>query len=82
MQTRQELTTAERQRNAATSQLEQAKRHALEQRRTMRQQSKHRDVVSGVDLQDRFADPRQQLDFEVYMAWVTRIPAAEKGTSL
>ena len=78
MQTRQELTTAERQRNAATAQLEQAKRHALEQRRTMRQQSKHRDVVSGVDLQDRFADPRQQLDFEVYMAWVTRIPAAEK----
>ena len=78
MQTRQELTTAERQRNAATSQLEQAKRHALEQRRTMRQQSKHRYVVSGVDLQDRFADPRQQLDFEVYMAWVTRIPAAEK----
>ena len=78
MQTRQELTTAEHQRSAATAQLEQAKRHALEQRRTMRQQSKHRDVVSEVDLQDRFADPRQQLDFEVYMAWVTRIPAAEK----
>ncbi|WP_288921239.1 hypothetical protein [uncultured Bifidobacterium sp.] len=78
MQTRQELTTAERQRDAASAQLEQAKRHALEQRRTMRQQSKHRDVVSGVDLQDRFTDPRQQLDFEIYMAWVTRIPAAEK----
>lgn len=78
VQTRQELVAAERQRDATAAQLEQAKQRALEHRRSMRQQSRHRSAA-GVNLQGRFADPRQQLDFEVYMAWVTRIPAAEKA---
>ena len=57
VQTRQELVAAERQRDATAAQLEQAKQRALEQRRSMRQQSRHRSAA-GVDLQGRFADPR------------------------
>lgn len=30
------------------------------------------------DLRDRFADPRQRLDCDIYLAWVMRIPAADK----
>ena len=48
VQTRQELVAAERQRDATAAQLERAKQRALEQRRSMRQQSRHRSAA-GVD---------------------------------
>ena len=77
-QARQELATAVRQREAVAAQLEQVKRHALEQSRALKRQSRHLGGGEVPDLRDRFADPRQRLDCDIYLAWVMRIPAADK----